>query len=675
MSRTAPSRDEPEKVVVESTATSGRSGHLGRKRSGGVISSKPALWGLIAFGIVLALRLGGLIVGPVAVVVAIGSFALLPGPKRLADRAVMCFAVFFGWLPLVGWLPGLGTSVDVPGVFLSTGAGIACAHQVAQGRRWGGIARVTVAEGLSIELGALVALWWWAPFSRLPTSGRLASLFPGYDNATHFDMFRQNIVLGSFVSVRPHTSSGALRLGYDYPQGVYQAWAQLARFWNPHPPTGNLEWSLNAYIAILLVTLALIVSVGCLNIARLCERNLAVAAPGMAMIVALLVAGRLWIFNGYPNFTVAIVASAIAVCVAWRPTSRPGPNYITVAGLSLVAAYTWYPIFLVGLPAIVIAGLRWRPTRVRFRRKAMVAVVGVSIVLLLSPVLVFGHRGLNTLSNTGHAQWTAGTSWALVVLSICGLCAFALALSTSGIDRTALTLVWPALLAGIGVLALSGLEIRSTHRINYYGQKFAVGAFAFCTIVLVTAAVAFLTDVQLRVPRAATAVISGLAVICVLQIDGYVGPGTTQTGATLARGLAFRQHLRDLTSESRPAGDVLVAVQLAERYQAIHPSRNPSQWWYVNPNDPVLCGLGEDWFADLLGEPTIPEYTTALSSNGVSCGFGSNPKTAADYVVQRFVSPVEQNLHFIVPADVARLISSQDSEWLSPGLLLTIPHS
>ena len=67
----------------------------------------------------LVLRLSGVIVGPVAVVLAAICFVLAPGPRRLSDRFIVFFAIGFGWMMLLGWIPRLETSIDVPGILLA----------------------------------------------------------------------------------------------------------------------------------------------------------------------------------------------------------------------------------------------------------------------------------------------------------------------------------------------------------------------------------------------------------------------------------------------------------------------------------------------------------------------------------------------------------------------------
>ena len=167
-------------------------------------------------------------------------------------------------------------------------------------------------EAAAITIGTAATLWFAVPFLRLNLSGRLNTLFPGWDNSAFFDLFRQILQHGGFNSIR-----------YPGPgEGLPQAWALLVRLWSPHPPTAT-HWVLNAYGAALLLTLGAIVTLGCMSVARLCGRDFWVALPAMAAVVQVFVVGRLWILNGYPTFDLPIAAAAAAILLTWRATFEP----------------------------------------------------------------------------------------------------------------------------------------------------------------------------------------------------------------------------------------------------------------------------------------------------------------------------------------------------------------
>ena len=227
--------------------------------------------GVIAGGLTLVLRLVGVMVGPLALVVAIAAIVFLPGPDYWADRFLVAAAALLGWLPVLGWVPKLGSSVDVEGLLLATAVGVAVAHQV--GRRHAPSTtrrRIVPAEALALAMGAGVAIWWGIPFLRQSVAGRLRLLLPGWDNPTHLNFLSLNIKLGSFVTVQPNAPSGLKYDAWEYPQGWHQTWAEFVRLWYRHPPS-DARSLVNIYTVALVVTAAIAVTIGCVAIARLCR--------------------------------------------------------------------------------------------------------------------------------------------------------------------------------------------------------------------------------------------------------------------------------------------------------------------------------------------------------------------------------------------------------------------
>ena len=365
----------------------------------------------------LVLRLSGVIVGPLAVAVAVICFILAPGPRRLSDRFIVFFAIGFGWMMLLGWIPRLETRIDVPGILLAGVFGFAAANQFHNRRFRVSLREWPLAtEAAAIAIGTAATLWWALPLLRLNPSGRLKALFPGWDNAAFFDMFRQILLHGSFSSI-PKPLPG---------EGLPQTWALLVRLWNPHPPTAT-HWVLNAYDAVLLLTLGAIVTLGCMSVARVCRQEFWLALPAMAAVVEIFVVGRLWIFNGYPTFDLPIAAATAAVIFSWRKTLSPWPHFVAIAGLTLVAAYTWYPIILLGAPALIAAALRLMKASSRRSQGINVIAFACTGMAFLGPLLHFGNESHKaSLSYAASAKYeialfTPGTPWVLVVLSIAGL--------------------------------------------------------------------------------------------------------------------------------------------------------------------------------------------------------------------------------------------------------------
>jgi hypothetical protein len=375
----------------------------------------PILWqpkvaGVLAAALVYSLREAGFLTGFLAVAVAVLCVVFVPGPRRVAERLLLVFALALGWLPLLGWLPGLGNAIDVPGMILAVGVGVACWHQLRPNRASPRIVSLpTLPEWLALGAWLFVTTWWWLPLHRFSRTGLLSALFIGWDNDTHFSMFRSNLSLGSFIQVRPTLPDGQTRLGADYPQGVHQAWAQFTRLLHPHPST-DLAWLLHAYVDVLVLTAGGIVLVGCLAVCRLARRDLLAALPAMALVVALFGLGRFGPFNGFPNFELAIVASAVAISLVIRPSMRPLVNFVAVAGMGLIVVYNWYPLFVLIAPAVIVTSLRgWRAT-VRYRGAVTGLFVATGIAYVL-PAISFLHRGITWLNVAGGGgQAVMGTA-------------------------------------------------------------------------------------------------------------------------------------------------------------------------------------------------------------------------------------------------------------------------
>ena len=499
----------------------------------------PVLIGVLGFVLVLLLRFSGVIVGPIAVVLTAICLVLAPGPPRLSERFIVFFAIGFGWMTLLGWIPRLETTTDVPGILLAIGCGVAAANQFHNRRiRLSFRQRPLSTEAAALTIGTAATLWWGLPFLRLHLSGRLAALFPGWDNAAFFDMFRQILFHGSFSSIRSPGPG----------EGLPQTWALMVRLWSPHPPTAT-HWVLNAYEVVLLLTLGAIVTLGCMSVARLCVKDFWVALPAMAAVVQIFVLGRLWIVNGYPTFDLPVAAVAAAVMLSWRTTLSPWLNFFTVAGLTLVATYTWYPLIILSAPAFIAAALRLikaSPGRSRALCALAFACTGIAFV---APIIHFqGEVGKLSIAGAANsfyynAIFTPGTPWALVVLSIAGLLGFVIVRRSRVGDGGLLAA--PAVIGTLVVLYLAASEISATSFVSYYGQKFACGVFAICLIVLASAAATWFASSNLRqhLSRLVVAVAAVFAVLATLQVDGYVGPVAGDTGATPATGFLFHQQL------------------------------------------------------------------------------------------------------------------------------------
>jgi hypothetical protein len=628
--------------------------------------------GAAASVVVLILRYTGILIEPAAIVVVVLCFVFSPGPKRVAERFLLLFALGFGWLPLLGWVPGIGTAVDVPGIVLAIAVGVTCGYQVHLGhKRARTVALPTLPEIMALITGGVVTLWWARPLVRLSESGRLQWLFTGWDNNTHFSIFQQNVQLGSFIHVRRALPGGSDRLGYDYPQGMHQAWAQLVRMWNPHPPM-TTAWLLNAYLVMLLLTTGSIVVVLCMAISRLCRRDLFSALPAMAVVVALFGVGRFAPFNGFPNYELAIAAGAVGVSLMVRPTFSPRVNFFAVAGMGLIVVYNWYPLILLVAPAVVFAALRARSASTgRARHLTTVGVVAVAIAYVM-PFTLFIHRGAQTLNETGGG---ISPPWGVLTVCLAALIGFAIVRQTMNPDWTTnLVIAAPAILGAGTIAFLAYYEVRGTGTVAYYGQKFAAGVFAMTLTVLVCVAAGDVAKSHFRLKLSKPMAIFGAAVISVaaLQIDGFVGPynwtnaiGGYSYSTIDAAGIILHNNLIYAPVTSAEAQSVLEAAQMAR-------AKGSGQWWYIDPVSANSFAFFAEWFAVLRGDPTQQEYDRVGDVLAPSLDEPPTPDVAAQLIIQDFPNPSDGRVHLFVSSYIRGAIIGRDPAWGRPGALLTI---
>jgi hypothetical protein len=642
-----------------------------------LLANRSLLTGIVAAAIVYLLRHEGVLVGPWAIALVVLCFVFAPGPRRIAERFLLLFALVVGVLPLAGWVPGIELKIDVPGVFLAVAVGVVCGYQVREHRAGPRAVAVPAPAEVAALIAAALVTWWWArPWAHLRLSGTLYALFRGYDNNSHFGIFRQNLQLGSFIQVRPTLPGGADRVGYDYPQGMHQAWAQFVRLLVPHPPLAT-PWLLHAYLDMLLVTCFGVVLLGCMAVARLCSRDLFVALPAMAIVVALFGFGRLEPFTGFMNYELAIAASAVAVTLMVRPTLGSSANFFAVAGLGLIVAYNWYPLLVLMAPALVIAALRARGASAGRARFAMSGVIVVIAVLYVLPILFTLHRGTSTLNLTGSGIYP---SWGLLIVCVAVLIGVAVFRQASHPDlATNLIVAAPAVLGAVAAIVLGVFEYSSVGIVAHYGQKFAAGVLGACLVVLACVVAGDLATTRFRrgfsIPSAV--VVTAMLTVAALQIDGYVGPltGVLQSNDD-AIGITVQHDVQVASARSTEAAQLLATVQEA---QSLGAGNGTGQWWYMglfptsfntSRTDFVRLAL---WFPELLGDPSNAAYFRAQDI-GKKLTLVQSPSATAQLVIEDFPSPIADHDHLFVPSWLRTAMVRQDAVWGQPGLLYTIPN-
>ncbi len=617
--------------------------------------------GLAAGFLILILRRAGLCSGFSAIAIGAIAFLFVPGPRRVADRIFLIAGVGLGWIPLVAWIPNIGLKVDVPGIFLAVAVAAAVSYQILpreSGSRT--VSWPTGAESLALAVCFLTTLYWLHPFSHLAASGILGVLLLGWDNTSHFEMFKVNLQEGSYIQTLPPIHGGTQEFN-TYPQGLHQVWAIFERLLSPHPPTSS-SWLLHAYSNLQVLTTGGIVLLGCMAVARVCGRNFLVAVPAMAVIVALFTTGSFGPFIGFTNWTVSVVAVAIAVTMIMTPSLSPLPNFIVVSGFCIVIAYNWLPLMFLAGAALLLAMVRaWIATR-GVTRVAFIICVIVWGLAVLSPARTILQLGIGTLNQNGGAPIPP---WGPLFFSIAALIAV-------GIIRqrlrpnlpTNLVIISPAVLGILMFVAAAWYERSTVGAVVYYGQKFGSALFAICCIVLVTVVSNDLATMKVRqrLGLPAALVASVFVTLAVLQIDGYVGPYVPGMVDTYANGLAIHRYLYQLPPTDDDASRLLTAVR---------ETPNQDQHWnYIDPapvsgRNPVLLGF---WLLALRDHPSTLDWSG--QGGEIPAPPGLSMLAYAKQMAIQHPDPIADAVHFIVPAALKDALISLNPSWGKPGVLL-----
>lgn len=622
--------------------------------------------------LLFVLRSAGVVTGPVAVAVALAVVVFLPGSTRVADRVLVALAALFGWIPLLGWVPGLATAVDVPGLLLAGAGGTAVAHQVAIRRRKGpdpGMPRIRPADALAILAATGVSLWWAVPFFRHGFMHRFTLVAAGWDNSSHFHLLGLNVTRGNVTAVRPYAESGQRFFGWEYPQGLHHAWSQWARLWDPTPATDPRSL-IDLYVVLVVLTAGFAVLLGCIAVARACEKRPLVAVPGMAVVTQLVAVGILstsvWV--GYPNFAIAVMAVAVAPSLLLRPYVGARSTFFVVSGLLLATAHNWHPMAALGAGAALLAALRlWNDAATRRARVATAAVLtftaGLAAIPVL-PTLTVGSAALLAIGGTPPtSRWFFG-------VSVFALLAAALLRGViAGEWSTSVSAAAPAAIGGAAVVALGAYQIASTGALMYYAEKLAAGVAAASAVGLVI----LVTHVAgaIRLPsvtgspfvRPASWTAAALSSIAALQLSGYVGPAAQEVAAKdTAEGLRVHEQWRhrDRAAE-RAAEELLSTAEGARR-------GGPGTWLYLDLDGGITSAdLSDVWFAALVGGFDRPRLPKALALAALN--EAENPETAADLVATVYPKITGEGVRLVAPATVADELVRRGHPWTTAGLL------
>jgi hypothetical protein len=627
--------------------------------------------------IALILRESGVLVGITALAVVGLCVIFAPGPRRCSDRVLLLAALALGWLPLLGWLPGIEVRTDVPGILLAIAVGVVCGYQFgARRRRPRTMELPTVADGIALGLGAAVTLWWARPFARLSYSGILQALFGmGWDHAAHFDMYRENLLLGSFVQVRSGLPGGLHRLGYDYPQGMHQAWAQFTRLTTPHPPT-TIVWQLHTYVDLVMLTAGGVVALGCMAVSRLAARDVFAALPAMAVIVATVGLGSFTAAYAISNYTLAIVATGVAVSLMLRPTLTSKWNFFAVAGMGLIVVYNWFPLILLMAPALAVSSVRLSKESHGRWRLVSNGLIGLTAIAYVLPAVSFAHRGVSWLNIGG--SWFV-PPWGLLIISMAALAVTSYVRQKAHPDLTTNAILGaPAVLGAVAVCAIVGYTTWSTGSVTYYAEKICSGVFGICLVLL---ACVFASEVSLSKFRRSLSlpvavILAVILAMAALQVDGYIGPFPNDLRSSAnAVGIGIHDALRALPSRSLEAQQLLLLSQRT--------SGRGGFWCFIDPRPfpgdkrpgdliSVNTELADEWFDALRGDPSSESYASCNLING-QLQARISPAATARILVREYPRPIAANIHLVVPWWLDRAMVAANPIWRTPGQLVVIP--
>lgn len=617
--------------------------------------------------VVLALRMAGVVVGPVALVVGALAILLFPGPRRLADRLLATAAVVVGWFPLLGWIPGIGTRVDVPGILLALAVGVVAGDRFRRRRDGRPRARATVAtvDLLALVVAQAATAWWALPLARYDLVHRLGLLVTAWDHSAHLHFLRSNLHLGSFITSRPVAASGERFFGADYPQGIHQAWAQWARLWDPTPAL-DPRTMLHLYAVMVVVTTGIAVAIACLGIVRLFRRDATAAfAPMMAVVqvgaIGLLSIAVWW---GFPNFGIAVAAVATAPALLLRPWRGPRLTFLVVSGLVLVGAYNWYPIAVIGAAPLVVAAVRlWRQASRPWERPAAFLACSVTTVAVAAPVYMTLHLGTDLALARGGIP--AVPRW-LVLASTAALSAAAVLRRATTGERAVSAAVCSLGLVGImAVVAVVAYQVASEGQVMYYGEKLATGVAAACLIALTL----LVAEWVARHRRSSTAV-AVLASIAVLQLTGYVGPQWRRLAAEQAAS-GFRAHEEWMTSPRRKGEELVRMLATAEALQVERAAPGAdARWCYIDIDraEPMPT-LADTWVAALVGDLDVARVRLAAALDPLHQPHVVSPHIAADVLTTIYPTIARADLRLVVSHALGTELVGRGAPWRTPGLL------
>ena len=503
--------------------------------------------------VVVVLRSTGLLEGWAALLTAVVAVLAIPTSRSLSRRVLIAGCLFFGWVPMLWWVPlpvgplGRATLLLAATVAL-TSAWIAAADRPTERLRrllprlrW-----IDALPPLAAAAAAVVLLPW---LTVRDGAAALTVLIKGWDNVAHVNIVLMIRANGVTVPNLPAPPDGTAWAYFNYPQSFHANAATLVELMSsPVMGTPAQEVTrLMVVIGLINIALVFLLAAGICALPWLRSRPF-VALPAVIVMFSLIVLGPGAASLGF-GFTPFVLASAL-VCTGWLTAiTMPRvamPLQVAAVGGSVVGvAHNWAPMLVMAIPAVAALAFplrrrRWSAGRLQWILTAVLVVLTAFGVATAFHILRSLNAGEISTRPGGLELPPLGLTLTLafVAMAMC-LAAFRLRrVRHNGTppdgkrhDDAGVRLAWLAVVPVFG-LVLSAILVAKNlaidQELTYYFWKFLTGVEIVSVVLIAAAAttlIAMLIPVErTRIGRAATIATSILVALGMTQVFGYAGP-------------------------------------------------------------------------------------------------------------------------------------------------------
>jgi hypothetical protein len=441
---------------------------------------RPYIPVLILAGLVLRV-LGGMSTQIRRDMIVLGILSLVIGGRGGArrDKAIIFITMAMGLGPMLGWIYGLGNLVD-PLLCLAVVSVLLTVDDIIQNTvkfHWE-LTPVMVLAGFTWR--------YWLPWSNLGgTVARLARLLWGWDHFGHFYLFMVGVRYDGFLARIKPPSIGGVWYDKNYPGGIQLAWAQWWRLNKHdailHPLRYVPQYAHSVIVNMVLVAVLMVLAV--VRVVRTPRIRILAGTLVSGFVLGFLVLGHLAVivWEGFPNFGAAIAGGAVALSFAYKPLTNKWINTVVMISGFAVCAYNWYPV---AVPVAAIAAwllIDYIRTSQGRDRWLMVALLGVSGILLALPVLQTFEFGVSHLETPGGIIAPPANYMLFMLMLSFGVALWMLGenFSWALVRKLSPLLIAPA----FQMLVMAALRI-STGKYPYYAQKMSYFTVAFSILTL-----------------------------------------------------------------------------------------------------------------------------------------------------------------------------------------------